>query len=389
MVSPNVMAIKQSKWKATATAEQRKLLSSPSCKLAGSSSPLRTRTRGRRVPFARLLAGRNVRTNDNNSTTTNSAASLSPKTTPRNLFCCTTSTGTTLSALTTDSSLLSNQSTRRKPPESRVIVEVNPLKEIMERHMRCPKCKASVNVSFPTKCIATSIRVDCSDEMCGFVDVEKPAAAVPELPGDAGSNLIGRNSDFAVNILYVLSFVSKGNGGTEAAHLLGLLGLPNSTTMDGSSNGSIECQIGPSVIQKLADDLVYGRNLVEEVKLFYKDATYADPDNEYAGQLLITLWQDGKLINKPHLWPKLTLSADMGWQGRSSGMQFNSLSGDAILVGSLTRKPCAWYICSRSCSFCKGWKRGTRKDEATPEHNCRKNWEGSAGAMEPVAILEM
>ena len=226
--------------------------------------------------------------------------------------------------------------------------------------------------------------------MCGFVDVEKPAAAVPELPSDAGSELIGRNSDFAVNILYVLSFLSEGNGGTEAAHLLGLLGLPNSTTMDGSSFGSVECQIGPSVIQKLADDLVYKHNLVQEVKLYYKDERYNDGDDEsFRDVLLFKLWQDGDLKNKPNLWPKLTLSGDMGWQGRSSGMQFNSLSGDAILVGALTRKPCAWYICSRSCSFCKGWKRGARKDDAVPDHNCRKNWEGSAGAMEPIAILEM
>ena len=36
-----------------------------------------------------------------------------------------------------------------------------------------------------------------------------------------------RVTDYAVNVLYVLSFLSCGDGGNEAARVLGLLGLPN------------------------------------------------------------------------------------------------------------------------------------------------------------------
>lgn len=114
---------------------------------------------------------------------------------------------------------------------------------IMERHIHCPDCGSAVKVSFPSKMIATTVRLDCTDLSCGFVDVEKPMVASPTLP--EGSRNIKRNSDSAINILFVIAFLSKGDGGTEAAHLLGLLGLPNSTTMDGSSFGSIEKQVGP------------------------------------------------------------------------------------------------------------------------------------------------
>ena len=376
MVSPNVRASKQTKWRANASIEQKKLLSSLTCKLAGSNSPLPSRTRAKRVPFARLLSP-NILRNDEDSI---SEDEITPKI-PKNLF------GS--SASTTPSTITTSSSKRRvKPPDSRVILEVNPLKGIMERHIVCPKCASAVKVSFPSKCIATSIRIDCIDDMCDYVEVEKPVSASPALADDAGSASISRNSNFAINILYVLSFLSKGDGGSEAAHLLGLLGLPNSTTMDGSSFGAVEQQIGRSVLQKVADEVVYERNLGEEVKLHYKGAKYEE-DDAHRGKLLFDLWREGKLNDKAHLWPRLTLSGDMGWQGRASGMQFNSLSGDAILVGSLTRKPCAWYVCSRSCSFCKGWKRGTGKNEEVPEHNCQKNWNGSAGAMEPIAILEM
>ena len=35
-----------------------------------------------------------------------------------------------------------------------------------------------------------------------------------------------------LNVLYVLGFMGCGDGGREAAHVLGFLGLPNSTTME-------------------------------------------------------------------------------------------------------------------------------------------------------------
>ena len=361
------------RWRASAAAEQKKLLSSPSSKLAGDGSPLTSRTRGtsrgrERRPFSRLAS-------------------------PANLFGSSDSVLTTPSALTLSSVSSPKPASKKKvkPPESRVLLETNAIKSMMERHIVCPRCTQSVVVSFPTKCIATTLRIDCSDKTCGFVDLEKPMAASPPLPDDAGSARIIRNSDSAINILFVLAFLTKGDGGSEAAHLLGLLGLPNSTTFDGSSFGAVEQQIGRSVLQKLADEVVYERNLVEEVRLFYKEAKYNEGDatDEREGCLMVDLWKDNKLDDKVHLWPALTFSADMGWQGRSSGMQFNSLSGDALLVGSLTRKPCAWYVLSRNCSYCKGWKRGKRKADPVPAHDCRKNWDGSAGAMEPVAILEM
>jgi len=84
-------------------------------------------------------------------------------------------------------------------------------------------------------------------------------------------------------------------------------------------------------------------------------------------------------------------SGDMGWQGRSSSNSYNSLSGDALLVGQHARKPVAWYILGKACSFCQGWMRSYRgkHGEPIPQHDCRKNWDGSSGAIEPIAILEM
>ena len=68
--------------------------------------------------------------------------------------------------------------------------------------------------------------------MCSYVDIERPAGADVPLPEDSGSALIERNADYAVNILFVLGFMSSGDGGKEAERILGLLGLPNYTTME-------------------------------------------------------------------------------------------------------------------------------------------------------------
>jgi len=137
------------------------------------------------------------------------------------------------------------------------------------------------------------------------------------------------------------------------------------------------------VLVQVADELVCETSLVEEVRLCLGNKK--DENNN----LCFDLWKQGTLP-RVH-WPETTTSGDVGWQGRSSGNACNSLSGDAVLVGQQTRRPIAWHIMGKACSFCQGWKRGVkgRNNEPVVEHNCRATWDGSSGAMEPVAMLNM
>ena len=50
--------------------------------------------------------------------------------------------------------------------------------------------------------------------------------------GLLSNSKITRITDFAVNVLCVLGFLSSGDGGTEAARLLGMLGIANDATME-------------------------------------------------------------------------------------------------------------------------------------------------------------
>ena len=55
----------------------------------------------------------------------------------------------------------------------------------------------------------------------------------------------------------------------------------------------------------------------------------------------------------------LTVSYDMGWQRRSSGNNYTSLSGHAFLIGGHTRRVIACVVFSKKCSICT--KRGQPK----------------------------
>ena len=128
---------------------------------------------------------------------------------------------------------------------TRLLLEASTLQSMMERHMKkCPKCGDSATVSFPTVCIASGIKIHCTNPMCDFIDLELPATADLPHTDDMGSPLIERTTDYAANIQYVLGFMACGDGGKEAERLLGMLGLRNSKTMEKRSFGIVEGQGG-------------------------------------------------------------------------------------------------------------------------------------------------
>jgi hypothetical protein len=78
-------------------------------------------------------------------------------------------------------------------------------------------------------------------------------------------NSYERMTDYAANVLYVLGFISVGDGATEAGRLLGLMGLPNDTTMMNRSFGMIEETVG-RFAREMCEDISKD-NIDEEAKL--------------------------------------------------------------------------------------------------------------------------
>ena len=97
--------------------------------------------------------------------------------------------------------------------------------------MKYPECKGDMFISFPTLCLESSVRIECSNRAsCTYAALSITALAM-NMVMDIETDSRTRNTYYALNSLYILSFIASGDGGTEAARLFGLLGLPNSTTM--------------------------------------------------------------------------------------------------------------------------------------------------------------
>jgi hypothetical protein len=192
-----------------------------------------------------------------------------------------------------------------------------------------------------------------------------------------------RSTDFAINVLYVLGFISMGDAHSEAARLLGLLGLPNDTTMETRSFTIIEERVGPFVRKVCKEILI--ENLIEEARL---SMTVVGTQEATAN---FELWKasltDPTIILTLECMPKLEASYDMAWQQKGSGRQYNSQSGHGTLMGRYSRKVIGLVIKSKLCKQCKAIAK--RNDPVPAYHVCWKNHDGSSGSMEPKECLEL
>ena len=360
---------KRKKWQADATAEINRLSSQENDWNLAGSGILPSRTRGKRNELSPLLLTTRGRVICGGAEDCSDLTTLEEE--EEEVFCQPVPAGVAAAG-------------NKKPYATRVMVEVQPLKDLLDTNLRpCPQCGSKLEFELKTVCLATSLRFSCSNTKgCCFTAYGKnPAPAEVPLAINQ-SALRTRTTDYAINILYVLGFLVSGDGGEEAQKLLGILGLPNSTTMNRRSFPTIEKRIAP-VLVELFDEIVQ-ENLINEVELTMKAKAFAlaQPfDEAKFNNWKQSLDSNNNIILEPADYPALkSASTDMGWQGRGS----QSLSGHAFFVGHYTRKPIAWKLYSKRCTVCQRATTGVIR-----VHDCSKNYDGSSKAMEANAVLEM
>jgi hypothetical protein len=160
-----------------------------------------------------------------------------------------------------------------------------------------------------------------------------------------------------------------GDGGSGAAKVLGLLGLPNDTTMEKRLFGIIEDRIS----WKIQAAKILLENLTGEVRLSL-NASFDEND--------FNLWKNA-LTDKTVVvtrYPKVVVSYDMAWQQRNSGHVYASPSGHAFFVSKFNRKPLSLVIKSKKCSYCAAF---AKKNPGIniPINDCTKS--------QPIGCLEM
>jgi hypothetical protein len=276
----------------------------------------------------------------------------------------------------------------RRPPKAentRVLIEVAQLEKVFDQ-LGCPNCGEPLKMSVQTVCVATSIGMECTSQECTYLfHPQQPVATTIHGTEDDKDDNYERSTDYAVNVLYVLGFLSMGDGPTEAGRLLGLLGLPNDTTMESRSFGIIEERVA-YMIRELCDEIIR-ENIVEEAKASME---LSDTQDEFDFQLWLQSLEDDTMGPLPlGKYPRLDGSYDMAWQQKGSGHQYNSQSGHGTLMGALTRKVIGLCIKSKICNHCNAWD---RKNPGLPNivpHQCWKTHNGSSGSMESAACLEL
>lgn len=131
-------------------------------------------------------------------------------------------------------------------------------------------------------------------------------------------------TNFKTNIVYALSFMVSGDGGTEAQRLMGLLGLPHVQSMEKDTFQKIESALFP-VLDSVKDDC-----LAEALEKGVQLSMDGNPEFDF------DKWKravdNGDDLPK-HMYAQATVSMDMGWQKKSAGRRYDPLCGHAVLVG--------------------------------------------------------
>ncbi|VDI64025.1 Hypothetical predicted protein [Mytilus galloprovincialis] len=82
----------------------------------------------------------------------------------------------------------------------------------------------------------------------------------------------------------------------------------------------------------------------------------------------------------------ITVCVDAGWQKRGSGRAYDSLTGHCSMIGSKSRKIIGYKWRSKTCRICEV---ASKKGKIAKIHQCRKNFGGSAKAMEPDMVTDL
>jgi hypothetical protein len=179
---------------------------------------------------------------------------------------------------------------------SRFLGETGSLRDLIAEAAICGHCKkGKLNVTFDTKCLATSIHTRC--ENCHAHSASSTRSTrIPQESQD-------RNTSYAANVEFFLAQLLSGNGGTKSSHIVGMLDLLNQS-IGTTAFPLLEYEIGKYIIS-YAEELME-KNLVREVEMHalnkpnfdlskWKNIRSSEPDLIDVGELpLLTVFVTGK-----------------------------------------------------------------------------------------------
>ena len=127
-------------------------------------------------------------------------------------------------------------------------------------------------------------------------------------------------ASFCINVQFVLALMQMGGGNCESETMISFLDLPHASTFKTKSFSFIQ-----SAIRK---------EIVEISNASMKDAL----EDEIERTVSKEVFEDYKNKKTTSKDVVLTCSYDMGWNKRSSGHKYDSISGHGFLMGGRNKK---------------------------------------------------
>ena len=247
-----------------------------------------------------------------------------------------------------------------KQEQTSSLLNTSKLKSCVKDNLQCKHCNGTVRMRETSVGLATTLVFECCNGHHFSVEPE----TCPTLK--ERSKYHQRASNFEINVSFVLGLLASGCGGTESSIIASFLGLPLAQCFGQNLFTSIKDDIG--CFMRETSNQSMDEALATEVKMTVSDYKYQK-------------WKYQYLPGDP--LPEVAASYDMGWQKRSSGRTYNSISGHGMMIGCQSNKIIDAIILSKKCNIC------STTGPNPPPHTCPKNYDSSSKGMEAEGSLRL
>jgi len=195
------------------------------------------------------------------------------------------------------------------------VVHWDSLKKLVGDNTSCKSCGSEIKLTETTVGIATEVQLVCTNKnfnlnKCNFV--RRTNTKIMQVKKSSSAS-------FALNVQFVLALMQVGGGNSESETLINFLDLPHGSTFKKSSFSSIQSALISQIVE--LSDKSMKKALSDEVKSSVSEKLFKEFHNK----------NNVKEI-------KLTVSYDTGWNKRSSGHKYDSISGHGFVMGAIGKK---------------------------------------------------
>uniref|UniRef100_A0A7S0C7E0 Mutator-like transposase domain-containing protein n=1 Tax=Proboscia inermis TaxID=420281 RepID=A0A7S0C7E0_9STRA len=239
------------------------------------------------------------------------------------------------------------------------IINLMNLQSTVNQFLRsCPTCKGTLKLEEKhTVSFATTLEIMCKICILNGVLKKKEILRSEKIVLPTSNKKFSKRSriqnagrqgalESEINIRAMMSAFYIGTGGFDIGNVTAFLGIPGGKSWERTYHRHSSSMT--KHIMKVAEDEMRGADEIKTIGI--------------------------------------AVSYDMGWQKRSTGRVYDSISGHGYIIGCRTGKILGMQVRQTKCKKCQA-----QNNNGTPAvtHDCMVNWDGGSGAMEAAVAMDL